>query len=431
MPTLPHRLLRRLARAAVPATLALACGHALALVEDCDHGVNFSHGGTTRDMTATVRCVERDTGRPYRDVSLRDGVWDGPTTWFHPDTGRPERIEQYRGGRREGLWRRFDREGRLIEENSWHDDRQVGVYRRFDPDGRLRVLGWASGGDGAGVRLEYDEQGRLSALQCAPVSRLVEDAVPCGHSGRRETVFPPDRRGVQRSVQYLNGRLDGISRDAVDGQVVEERYDVAGEVQEVRRRIGTAMRVTMTAAPGGDPVERYTWFDDGRRKAHARFEQGRPTLIEAWWQNGEPRLQAVLHDRDRADVQTFHDTGAPNERYAGRLRRLERSLDAWFEPDGDYRSLAANGKPLMSGRWAGERFVGESNEYDAAGVLRQRTIAEADGSRKLVTFDAQGRPASEQWLYPDGSRRAAALDDRGAPRIEQVYYPDGSRKTTP
>jgi hypothetical protein len=123
-----------------------------AVIEDCDHGVNFSHGGTTQGLSATVRCVERETRKPYRTVGLRNGQEHGPVIWYNLDSSKPEREEHYSDGKRDGLWRRYDREGRLIEENTWLNDRELGQFKRFAKDGQVIVFGWAGAKRAIGVR---------------------------------------------------------------------------------------------------------------------------------------------------------------------------------------------------------------------------------------------------------------------------------------
>ncbi len=323
----PRTLVARLALAA--SVLAPAAAHA---GESCDHGADFRDERTLAGLTATVHCVDPDTQRARRDVALRDGVRDGPTTWYHPDTGLPERIERYRNGQRDGVWQRYDRTGRLAEETSYRDDHPTGVFRRYDPQGRVRILGWTTGGRERGARLEYDEQGRLVALHCGDRSWLAEDRSVCGFGTRSTVEFAPDRRGVQRTVQYLNGKLDGVSREIVGGRPVIERVYAAGELREERLRVGEALRAAYRVIAERGVTERYAWFSDGTQKARVRFDDGRVRTVETWWPNGRLRLQATLLDRARAQVRTYDEAGAARDAFVGRLRTLDRTLDATFDP---------------------------------------------------------------------------------------------------
>jgi antitoxin component YwqK of YwqJK toxin-antitoxin module len=255
------------------------------------------------------------------------------------------------------------------------------------------------------VRLEYDATGQLIDLRCGDSPKLDVDRQPCGFAGRSTVRFAAKRGGVTRTMQYLNGKLDGTVREGDDATVTNERDYAAGELREERVGVAGALRVVFRKGPGADDSERFTHYDDGRPKAHTIARAGRVTGYESWWQNGLPKIQATLGERDTAQVRSFHDDGKPHETYAGRLRRLDRSLEAYFETNGDYRSLTRDGKALMTGRYERNRFVGEVNDYDEAGLLRRRTQLDPDGARRRIEFDERGQQVSDQSFFADGSRK--------------------------
>jgi hypothetical protein len=78
-----------------------------------------------------------DDGLPMIETWYRDGKLDGPARlWSDADPPSLNMESQWSGGLRDGSSARWDDEGRPIEINFYAKGRRVGLWRRYDKDGR-------------------------------------------------------------------------------------------------------------------------------------------------------------------------------------------------------------------------------------------------------------------------------------------------------
>lgn len=154
--------------------IALAASLALPLLVGCvDYEVCTTHysGGEDAGELWSVRYLREE--RPHR-----------PWVAWHRNA-RAALYTNYAGGKRDGTWRTYDAEGRLLFERSYQDDLPSGEWKRFWRDGKpyesgrfergLKVGTWKRHGPGGalleeasfyegryqGERRLYDMDGRL------------------------------------------------------------------------------------------------------------------------------------------------------------------------------------------------------------------------------------------------------------------------------
>ncbi len=141
---------------------------AWAQVEQCEADgkwINLNHGGMTANLTGVVRCT-RD-GKPTREIPYVNGKVHGVQKRFGGMGSSGQVVHaEYREGKRNGIQRTFDAEGRLVSEITFADDRESGPSRHFHANGKVKRETMVAAPDQLSLTHDYDEQGRLEGVTC-------------------------------------------------------------------------------------------------------------------------------------------------------------------------------------------------------------------------------------------------------------------------
>ncbi|BDS10429.1 toxin-antitoxin system YwqK family antitoxin [Aureispira anguillae] len=79
-------------------------------------------------------------------------------------------LNQYKNGKKEGVWREFYEKGRLRSEGVYKDGKKEGLHREWWKNGELSLEGTYENGTANGLMKWYNEKGRLVA-----VGKMIED----------------------------------------------------------------------------------------------------------------------------------------------------------------------------------------------------------------------------------------------------------------
>ncbi len=220
------------------ALVALGAGRAWG-VEDCGadgRHVNLNHGGMTEHLTGVVRCVDRDSGKPAREIPYVRGKVHGTEKIFGLVRLDATTVHtEYREGRKHGSRKVFDPEGRLVSETTFIDDRELGLSRDFHPNGKIRREVYRTAENATTLVVEYDAEGRVAHLSCGTTVSM-----PIGRGERRyrretgavRTFFPDGR--PREILSFADGLLDGKTETyAADGKLVRREELRGGKLHGV------------------------------------------------------------------------------------------------------------------------------------------------------------------------------------------------------
>ena len=421
--------------------------------------------------TGTLRLYAED-GSPELEAHLVDGLLDGPWTRFHPsgsDAGGgplPAETGAWREGRRHGTFRRFDREGRPVAEDTWRHGRLEGPWRRFHPDGRVAAMGERRAGETEGVVRRFDREGRLleetgyrggilhgvhRRFTGSGTLRLEENWRNGRlHGVRREW---DDSGRLRREEHYREGERDGPTRIlAPEGHVREEIHYRRG------RRHGP---YTLWHAPGraarvgnyedGRPIGVFTEQDPfgrvtGVREYRGPCSEGGRLVYEAtpstraeWCQrtgdDGNPRKHgpfALYAPPDGAGDALPDEPGLVPEGWWTRWRErgplLERAHYRDGALDGPFERFDPNGVKVAEGRYEMGRRTGLWTFRHPTGALAERGTWK--NGRRHGHFVHAGETAAviAEGEYREGRRvgRWRFRPSEGGPVRTVLYTPAGA-----
>jgi hypothetical protein len=149
---------------------------------------------------AEIRTIRYDDGR-WCEQQYVDGKLHGTWTVFFAD-GRKEWERQHARDHKEGYFRRWDKAGRLIEEQWYHLDEPHGRWRRWDEAGREEVVG--------DFYFGYPRQGfdRTLNLDFNTLIKPLYGPEPADFAGRIDKVLPTIRRRSARMKKITQQSLD-------------------------------------------------------------------------------------------------------------------------------------------------------------------------------------------------------------------------------
>ncbi len=383
---------------------------AWAQVEQCEangKSINLNHGGMTANLTGVVRCARE--GKPTREIPYVNGKVHGVQKRFGGMGSSGQVVHaEYREGKRNGIQRTFDAEGRLVSEITFADDRESGPSRHFHANGKVKRETMVAAPDQLSLTHDYDEQGRLEGVTCGRQVTSPAGRGTCryrDYNGVLETFWPGGT--VKTRAQFKAGLMDGaFERFDKDGAPLLREEMRAGYVHGTARALGAAGRV-MQEAQFNEGIRHgalKVFHESGQLLEELAFDQGELMRERTYYLNGELRAD-TQRNNDQVHARGYWDNGK---------LRFEATL---LTPGarGSRPNPSTTFAPLQIGRDRDRRY----NEWGAVHGHWPRSM-HVDGLEKY--FYENGSPASEV-IYRDGRRdgQARAWHENGKLSAEAVY----------
>lgn len=413
---------------------------ARANVEDCTANgkdVNLNNGATTEHLTGTVKCVDRATRKPTREVGYRNGKQHGMEKIFGTLTFDGEgKWHEYVDGKRTGCAKVFFRSGKLKEDSCLIENGKR-VEKKYYESGKLAAL--TRGEDESRFRLKYTEAGKLSDAICGAQVTTQAGRNDCVYPDQNGTVkFYRDDGSVEWSARYSKGLFDGdLEEFDQDGKMSSRQHFKAGKLE------GTSVRF----AQNGKPVEEITFAQNKKKGPERHFfkdggqlelemiwdgngkvtqekvfyqngqlrtettRQGEAVVAKGFWDSGKPRFEGAFRERvESADTGSFWFFTSSSPFYSGTLSYLPWGgfTKSWrsLEPVGLHRSFYENGQPSEEENYVDGKRHGAYKEYsEQTGKLREESVYEQGRLAKKKEYDDSGKVTLDEEYFPDGSRK--------------------------
>lgn len=416
------------------AALTLA-GNAHAVIDCGVDGkpINLDHGASTAGLTGIVRCVDRDTGQPRREIPYRNGRQHGVekmVIWTENKTLQTE----YREGRKHGPQRRLNAAGGVESETYYENDVERGPARVFYANGKVkRETEFGESANGMAPRFvrEFTEDGKLATLRHGN-GAIGVPGFPYGDFSGSMTLHHADGRPRDLLV-FRQGLLDGrIERFRADGSPSAREEWKAGMLDGLSQGLQedgrTLYREARFAASAYDGIEKEYFAGTAQVSAEREWRAGMLTREKRYYQNGRPE-QEIAREGDAIQVQFFWDDGKPKSRGPHALRRAEtrpfKAEARVFDPRPRSRPAAG----VVSEFWPALMPNGMQQTFFASGARKSESVyrmGKRDGAEK--TWHENGQLATES-QYVNGALAALKeYDKEGKTLRDETYHPDGSRK---
>lgn len=327
-------------------------------------------------------------GNLISEGNRKDFLLDGEWT-FYGAGGQKQMTMTYRAGRKQGLQTVYSPEGRTV--SHWRSDTLVGLSCTFDRQGRLTASVPHEDGLRHGLAKEYDTTGLVTA-----VTRYYR-----GVGSRRERVNRTDAEGnkqgswkyfydnglLKTEGTYFNGKRHGFFKyyDENGHFVRVEKYEYGTLAEDARETKQIERRVAYHA-------------------------NGRPSVIQTYYRD---RPEGIRRDYDT--------TGKIVKGYVfenGWLR-FEGITDGNGLRQGVWKEYYPTGQLRSEGRYRDSRHVGPWKFY-----FTDQTV-EISGN-----YDQKGRKdGAWLWFYHGGDTMIAAFYDAGDPDGTYAEYDEYGRPT--
>ncbi len=104
-------------------------------------------------------------GKLVLEENYKDGIKQGVTIIFYPETGRPSELTDYKNGHKNGRWIKYFPDGKVSTSGTYVNDTLQGDFRVYDINGTLIVRGQYKNALQDGVWLTYDTLGNLQSKE--------------------------------------------------------------------------------------------------------------------------------------------------------------------------------------------------------------------------------------------------------------------------
>lgn len=92
--------------------------------------------------------------------TYKNGLLDGPSISYYPDSGKPFEVVTYINGLKEGAFVKYFPEGEVMTKGSYKHDTLDGDFTLYHPNGRIQVSGKYENGEQIGNWKYFDEDGK-------------------------------------------------------------------------------------------------------------------------------------------------------------------------------------------------------------------------------------------------------------------------------
>lgn len=164
-------------------------------------------------------------GKPEEEWSNNNGIKSGNVRYYY-DTGELWKVIAFSNNKEEGKGIEYEKDGRIIslliykngfvysheKINRYNDaNRRTGIWRELYDDGEVRMEGNYTNGLRNGVFKHYDKQGKLLTIEQYVDDVLVEGEEATGLPDIRQEFYPDGQ--VKTVGSYQNGKKHGTFRN--------------------------------------------------------------------------------------------------------------------------------------------------------------------------------------------------------------------------
>jgi antitoxin component YwqK of YwqJK toxin-antitoxin module len=313
----------------------------------------------------------------YDDDGKKTGVW---RDYF--DNGNIKTEINYRGGKKDGITKEFDEDGKLIDISTMKGDSLasdpggvviIDLYKEYHPNGKVKLVGGLNKGLKSGIFREYDIDGQL--LQ--------------GYVYKNDTL-------LSEGMILAGGIFQGEWKTYyLDGQIKSK-----GSYEKGRKN--------------GKWIFYYT---DGNKEQEGNFKDDVLSGQWVWYyQNGQIKKQEFFNRKGLLEgVQVEYDSlGA--ELSKGEYYNGQRE-GAWFYHVGDHKEVGAFSLGEPEGRWNHYYFNGKiafTGEYSEGEPKGKHIYYYKNGLRKRYGKYAGGEKHGIWRMF-----------NKNGDQIETIHYKRG------
>jgi antitoxin component YwqK of YwqJK toxin-antitoxin module len=360
-------------------------------IQDCTlngQDVNPNNGYTTEGKSGIMICRDRDSGVLEREQELRNGNYIGLVRdYIDGKLSSEYRVNKH--GNRDGLYRQFSPNGKVVLEETARNGTSVGISRSWYQSGRLKRVVFNDDNGREQAEVEFTPSGQLKSLHCADrplLGSAANDAHLCGHDSSKPVTSKlySDKGIVHTKVRYLAGVRTAQESLWDDGKVQEENVTSGGRTIQRRFSRGgvKTLEVQWVAVERGRVKELEQMFhQSGSMISETRWENGKLASESSFYLNGQPKTHnsyATREGRMVCDAVSYHDNGQPSARGTYVVKNGYTDF-----PIGIHREFDGKGLLLTE------------HEYDNKGRLKREK-----------EFNGQGKLLRDDEVFEDGSRKA-------------------------
>ncbi len=304
------------------AALAVLLARPALALEDCScdgKHINLNNGSYTENLTGIVKCVDRDSRKPTREIPYVKGKLQGWEKVFaHFSFDGAVVHTEYKNGE-PGCRRRFTAQNVLTEEDGC--EKPSGfisrVKKTFHPNGKIAVqqlftVPAAGASEQLLERTEHNAEGLLLDLECPSMSGTDAQPNRCPALAGKTSITLHHPNGKPSQVMSLkNGLLDGESKDFDDkSALIGIDTFKAGKREGLLRRFNKEGKPYLEAHFAQDVLDgaAQCFQDDGTVCFDITWQKGVPVRQRTYFLNGQPRAD-VRAEEDHVKVSSFFDDG--------------------------------------------------------------------------------------------------------------------------
>ncbi|MEX1002318.1 MAG: toxin-antitoxin system YwqK family antitoxin [Crocinitomicaceae bacterium] len=290
----------------------------------------------------------------YDEEGNKTGVW---RSYF--DNGNIKTEISYSGGKKEGVSKLFDKDGKLVSINKMKGDTVasdpggvviVDLYKEYHENGSVKLMGGLSHGLKSGIFRKYDKEGNLIK----------------GYVYARDTLFA---KGMIESGGIFTGEWTTYYGNGV--------IKSKGSYENGRKN--------------GKWI---FYYPNGKKEQEGRFKDD--VLIGQWiwyYQNGQIKREEFYNNRGLLEGTMVEYDSLGNELAKGEYYNGQQQ-GAWFYHVGDFKEVGAFTLGQKDGVWThyylnGKvAFIGGYNEGEPTG---KHTYYHQNGMRRLIGKHSGGQ----------------------------------------
>lgn len=104
--------------------------------------------------------IDEKNNRLVSSENYDNGILDGESSTYYPDSGKPAEIIFYKNGRKNGKLIKYFPEGQLMTESQYLNGEPIGDFIHYHPNGQIQITGKYKNGEQVGEWKYFDENGK-------------------------------------------------------------------------------------------------------------------------------------------------------------------------------------------------------------------------------------------------------------------------------
>ncbi len=379
-------------------------------VKKCEQDVRLDLPKTYANLSATIKCVDKSSGKILEEVRFVNGKREGETKYYDINTGKLKRIEPYKNDVIHGVVKTYKRRSDKLDcETNYVNDKLQGIETCYHDNGKISFLSYRQGNGVRDTLLAYNRKGLLESIRCGEHSVHEKDRAWCGFLGKSEPVKLYDKSGSLRSIERRkDGKLHGVK------EYFYPNGKLKGEVtfrQDSKHGKSTAywengnLRAILNYENQGLAGEQVTFFEDGKTRQALEIIKDRMQIAsKEWYQNGSLKMEMLISG-DKKNSKHYFDNGKVSSEtqyskiaYPHQIDWMRSGKESHYFESGQLKSQAFYG--------AKAKKDGEEVKYNEAGQLLEKSFWKAGVLTRKVTYkEESGEQETDESYYPDGSRK--------------------------